>query len=385
MIRRDTLIVSILLIVITAFGFINGIRQQRQTTAAPLYYDSTNPSGANALMQWLEELEFEVSTQRVGRFEVPDDVGLVLMLEPAMPVSERELQRLEAWVAEGGTLLIAGANSSASAVASHFEFAHDFYFRANMQFVRPVSLAIQRVAGWNSAEIDPTATLFSDRHDFVTHLAVENSPVVVSFPVGDGNVVLTTLWEPFSNYGIQRKGNAELVMNLIGMHEFDGQVWFDTWHHGDRLPTFAGEIVGPGAWVRRTHLGQALLFSIALGYVALLWRGRRFGRPIPLPDTTERRPPLEYITAIANMNRRAGNRQTIINDYRLRLKRGLGVRHRIDAALPDNDYLKTLQAARPELDINAVRDLLRRLQNMNLSETELVTIATDVTDFLENN
>ena len=380
--RRDVLFVLALLALVVGLGVANGVRQARQTTAAPLRRDSTNADGANALKLWLEALEFEVSTAQLGRFELPEDVGIVLMLQPSQQVSARELTHLETWVEEGGVLLVVGNNAQASMVTGYFEFSQTFYFGAETQFVKPATLAVQRGVAWDSAEIDPPATFTTERTDFVTHLAIEQEPVIVSFQQGKGTIILSTLWEPFSNSGIQREGNAELVINLLSMTTFDGAIWFDEWHHGDRAPIIANEISGPGAWVRRTRVGQALLLTIALGYVLTIWRGRRFGRPIPLPDTNVRRAPLEYITAIANMNRRAGNRQAIVDAYRLRLKRDLGARHRIDPALPDTDYLNLLHAARPELDINAVRDLLRRLNATSISESELVTLATDVTAFL---
>ena len=380
--RRDAIIVCFLLVGIITLGFVDGVRRSRQASLAPLRRESTSPSGAKALYEWLQALDFEVSTQRLARYEIPDDVGAVLMLQPSTFVTQRELDNLQPWLEAGGSLIVAGSNQFAESVTAYFEFDQSFYFESETQQIAPMTLAMQDEIRWISAEIDPTATFDPDRDDFVTHLAVDEQPVVVSFSVGDGTVVLSTLWEPFSNSGLQRDGNPELVLNLLGLVEVDGAIWFDEFHHGDRATILEDEIVGPGAWVRQTRLGQAVLYSIALAYVVLLWQGRRFGRPVPLPDTTVRRAPLEYITAIANMNRRAGNRQAILNDYRLRLKKQLGARHRIDPALPDSEYLAILRVARPELDINAVDALLRRLRDMSISEADLVTLATDVSDFL---
>ena len=89
--RRDVLFVIALLALVVGLGVANGVRQARQTTAAPLRRDSTNADGANALKLWLEALEFEVSTAQLGRFELPEDVGIVLMLQPSQQVSAREL------------------------------------------------------------------------------------------------------------------------------------------------------------------------------------------------------------------------------------------------------------------------------------------------------
>jgi hypothetical protein len=111
--------------------------------------------------------------------------------------------------------------------------------------------------------------------------------------------------------------------------------------------------------------------------------GRPFGRPAPLLNETSRRTPLEYITAIANLNRRARHRQTTMLQYRQWLKRDLGRRYRLDPTLADEVYVKQLGGYRPDLDQEALLSLLNRLSKRNLSEEEMVTAAVEVSEWLK--
>jgi hypothetical protein len=96
-----------------------------------------------------------------------------------------------------------------------------------------------------------------------------------------------------------------------------------------------------------------------------------------------RRAPLEYITAIANLSRRAGHRRAVLDDFRHRLKRGLGQRYRLDPTLPDDQYLRHLAGLNPNLDVAALGSLLDRLRRPQVSEGELVALSADVADWLE--
>ena len=125
-----------------------------------------------------------------------------------------------------------------------------------------------------------------------------------------------------------------------------------------------------------------MLFTLALAFVAVLLGGRRLGRPVPLRQDISRRAPLEYITAMANLNRRAGHRQEVQRHYHTQLKRGLGERYRLNPTLPDDEYVDRLLGYRPDLDETRLRHLLTRLRQQKLSEPDLVATANEVADLL---
>lgn len=226
----------------------------------------------------------------------------------------------------------------------------------------------------------PWRTLTSQRDDFITLLAAESQPVVVTFAQGEGRVIVSSAPFSFTNLGLKQAGNLELVANLTGQGGQPGLVWFDEWHHG--LQQQASLVLGPEQWLRRTPAGRALLLVAAVTFFTLLLRGRRFGRPVPLARAQMRRAPLEHISAIANLSRRAGHRSSVLRDYRQRLKRNLGKRYRLDPTLPDDEYVHRLAEMNPSVDQVALRQLLARLQVGKASESEMIQLAAKVAAWL---
>ena len=136
-------------------------------------------------------------------------------------------------------------------------------------------------------------------------------------------------------------------------------------------------------WLQRTPAGRAILFVAAVIFIGLVLRGRAFGRPVPLAKDISRRAPLEYISGIANLSRRAGHRTAVLQDYRDRLKRELGHRYRLNPTLPDVEFVARLAEYNPNLDATALLKLLQRLSQPNVSESEMIELAAEAAKFGE--
>ncbi|MFC1975520.1 DUF4350 domain-containing protein [Chloroflexota bacterium] len=327
----------------------------------------------------MEDLHYSVSDDVFSTFRLPEDAGLALMLEPSVGITPDEWQKIDAWVEEGGTLVLAGDEFGTALAARHYQFNLAYLDPQTTTATTQTPLLVSPPA--NPANAQPRAYLKTNRDDFVTHLAFEDQPMLVSFEYEAGRVILSAAAFPFSNAGLKEEGNPALVLNLISTANQPGVIWFNEWHHG--LRAGRTEIVGPGNWLRYTPTGRSLLYTAAVIFVALLLRGWRFGRPVPLLKDTARRAPLEYITAIANLGRRAGHRSAVLRQYHHWLKRGLGQRYRLNPTLPDKEYLEQLAQFNPNLDTPALRDLLRQLQRRNISESEMIQLAAEVAKWLK--
>jgi hypothetical protein len=225
------------------------------------------------------------------------------------------------------------------------------------------------------------AYFLPNRNDFVTHLAVDDKPVMVSVEQGEGRVILSAAPYPFSNAGLREEGNPALALNMVSAAGSKATIWFDEWHHG--LRSRDDGVIGPGNWLRYTPAGRSMLYIGLVIFVALVLQGRRFGRPVPLAKDISRRGPLEYITAVANLGRRAGHRAAVLSQYRHRLKRGLGQRYRLNPTLPDDEYVEELSRLNPNLDSGALRQLFIQLNRQKVSESEMIQIAAQVSTWLE--
>jgi uncharacterized protein DUF4350 len=374
-----------LLIVITVGSAL--LTAHQEEAPPPLASFSSAPNGARALQLWVEQLGYGIYDSPVRRYTIPPTMKVVFVLEPTELINEDEWNELDQWVDEGGTLIMAGDQLYASFAMEHYDFVLGYARTFTITAQTPL-LAAPVLTGPVSTS---TRTYFTtERDDFVTLVANESGPIIVTFRQGKGRVILSATPYPFSNAGLKEAGNGELVLNLIGL---TGEVdrakaarwaWFDEWHHGLRPESVGGASqLGPESWLTRQPAGQAMLYIATVLFFALLLRGRRFGRPMPPAGELHRRAPLEYITAIANLNRRAGLRTTVLGQYHQRLKRELGQRYRLDPTLPDNEYVQALAKFNPNLDADKLRALLVKLRQRSVSEGELLQAATETAEWLK--
>lgn len=377
---RDAMLlvgVSILLVILTIFAVLS---QAQDIGEPPLSSSSEQQSGARALVLWLEELGYQVDAGLQPQFQVPTSASIALLLQPILTVSDEELAHLESWIRQGGTLILAGASPPSLSAARHFGFEVSFNLGMS-DGLNAQSPLLASPPQKEEAKGDFNIGWQSEDADYFVLLADEGTPVIVSVELGDGLLILSTSAYSFSNEGLLDAGNSQLVLNLISSGGPPGKVWFDEWHHG--LRGGPREVSGPVDWLRNTSAGRALLYAVLVVLVALALSGRSFGRPLRVPENRSRRPPIEYITALANLSRRAGHRQTVMDDYRHRLKRKMGYRYRLDPGLEDAEFVRQLANLETDVDTGALANLLYRLKQSQISETQMVQLAQEVSEWIK--
>lgn len=375
---RDTLLALALFVLLTAVTAVS-VWQETQNTAdlPPLSSSSNEPEGARALYLYLRELGYTSSNIVRAEYDIPDHTDVMLLLEPQPGITEEEWETIDEWVREGGTLIIAGWEFGTDLAMAHYDGGLSYLGDQGTAVVLQSPL-LQSPPPSSDSPLTTEFALETDRRDIITHIATEpdGQPVVISFAQGDGRVILTALPQVFTNQGLKTDGQAELALNHITGTGAVSAIWFDEWHHGVRLETAAA-----GSWLQRTPAGRALLYVAFIIFVNLVLRGRIFGRPVPLPQESSRRAPLEYISGISNLSRRAGHRTAVLQDYRLRLKRQLGHRYRLNPTLPDAEFVRQLAEYDPNLDVAALHNLLTRLARRDISEHDLVELAAEAAEF----
>lgn len=373
--------ISIALIVIMLLVLGAAAVQQSQPEYPPLATASPEPDGGKGLFLWLEELGYKPDVRTLTEFQLPAEADMILVLEPQGIITAEELEEFGRWVRAGGVLLIAGNTPVVTLAYEYFDFNArpidaDATAVQTPLFTSPV---LTRPPIWET-----NGAIVSDRGDYVPLLTNGEEALLVAFSEGDGYVILGTSAYPFTNEGLLEGDNAALALNLAALIGEGGTIWFDEWHHGVRgMQTGLNSLSGPGEWLRYTAAGQSIIYILAVLFIAIVLSGRQFGRPVPLPDDGRRRAPLEYITAIANLNRRAGHRLAIQQQYRQQLKRKLAHRYRLNPNLPDEEYVQQLVAYNPAVDQKKLLALLQKLNRQNPSENELLEVAQEVNEWLE--
>lgn len=386
---RDTLLALGLFLILALLTVFAALQQTQEIAPPPLANDSDAPDGAHALWLWLPRINYVVHDTVQEQYAIPDTAAGVLILEPQSTITDNEWEILDTFVENGGTLLLAGESGPAQMAMAHYGFK----VRGNHEETSGLTPLLPLFSApplIGEATLHPNTYLIPvpDEHQdgpsFVPLAALPKGPVIVTFQQGQGRVILSADATPFTNAGLKEPGNPELVLNLIGTIPRNSPLWFDEWHHGKRPETAAPQVSGPGDWLRYTPSGRALLYVAGVIFLGLLLGGRRFGRPVPLAHEITRRAPLEYVTAIANLNRRAGNRTALLRHYHSQLKRSLGRRYRLDPALRDGEFLTRLAQYDPSLDIEALRALLNRLTRKNATEAEMVQWAREAAAWIHD-
>ncbi len=380
---RETWLAIALFALLTLVTGYAALRQSESQLNIPLENRSAQPLGAKALWLWLDEIGYQVSDRVTEEYAIPAGAELVIILEPLYfyPHLDEEMDALEAWVKAGGTVLIAGQGIETSRLFAHFDF-FDTYLQISQTSLLP---GMPVLTNPPVQEIPAGTGLYftTGRTDYLPLVNTTQGPAIVSFPHGEGQVFLSTTTTPFTNAGLKKPGNAELVLNLLDSVPARSLIWFDEWHHGRRPTLTDTGWEGPGNWLRKTPAGHAVLYTTLVIFAWIGITGRRFGKPIAPPTETRRRTPLEYVTAIANLNRRAGNRAALLDHYHRQIKRKLGKRYRLDPALPDANYLAQLHKFNASLDIQALQTLLTQLRHPGVSESEMVRLANEAANWLK--
>ncbi|MEP6820266.1 MAG: DUF4350 domain-containing protein [bacterium] len=185
----------------------------------------------------------------------------------------------------------------------------------------------------------------------VVHLATPRAPLLVDFPHGRGRIIL--LSDPYivTNGGIVLKDNLTLAMNLLAAPV--GLVAFDEFHqgHGATQNEFVSYFEGTPVLA----IAGQLVFLILL----MLWtRGRRFARPLPLPQV-DRRSSLEFVASMAELQQRARAYDLAIENIYSRTRRVLARYAGVDYNSPRRVIAERI-AARSTIKAHELDTLMRQ-------------------------
>jgi hypothetical protein len=189
----------------------------------------------------------------------------------------------------------------------------------------------------------------------VMHLADDKGALLVDFAYGSGRVSILT--DPYivSNGGIKLEDNLQLAINMLTAS--DGLIAFDEYHQGKGLTqnSFAAYFAGTPVLLLAGQAGLVVLL--------MLWtRGRRFGRPLPLPQV-DRRSSLEFVASMAELQQRARAFDLAIENIYTRTRRVLARHAGVDYNSPRSEIASRI-AARGTIDAHRLEALMRRCEDV---------------------
>lgn len=353
------------------------IQQTRDESQVPYTSTSSQPNGTLALKLWLTELGYKSADVSLSSFNPGSSTSVIFMIQPSVPVTAEEWRILDRWIEDGGSLILAGRNSVTDLAMQHFEFDISI-LSAQAPEISPALPLLKSPILESKVSLKTDFGMDTERTDFTPLMTAEGKPVALTFQQEKGRVILSTTPEAFTNLGLKDDSIAQMLLNLLAWTNIDGVVLFDEWHHGFQ----SAGIVGPSQFLRNTPGGHAVLFAVFTIFTALLLQGRSFGRPVPLKHEIKRRSPMEHVTAIANLNRKAGHRSEVAQQYHHRLKRHLGWRYRLDPSTSDDEFVEALAGYNPELDRESLLRVLKRLSQPMVNESELLELSAQAAKWM---
>ena len=285
---------------------------------------------------------------------------------------DAEARRLLAFAEAGGTVLIAADQFEGPlADALGLLVAGSGYYRSPFGYnvggerrLYPVQPGLVRDSGHVLAERLPTAPIEVADTARAEVLAVLDSgrPALVRVPRGAGAFVVSSTPGVFTNYGLlDGEGLAFTDAVLGGLAP--GTVYWDAHHKPQR-----NRAATPLRFVlSRSELRFAYYLALLLGLLFLLFRGKRWQRPVPLLAE----PPnalVGFARTLGRLRHQQGEGGRLVTRKARYLRDRL--RHRLGVTVPDlSPESADLVARRTGVDVDRVHRLFAALERYGTART----------------
>lgn len=367
-----------ILFIIVALTFLS---QDEEESGIPSTY-SAQRSGAKAAFLLLQQSGYKVQRWEQAPSDLPaDPVHTVLVLaSPFRAPTHDEKNALQTYVDRGGKILATGR--SAAIYLPQAEIENELVPSPVAKEYQPQLLTPLTRGG--AIQMSPTAYWKGPSTTSLAHYADGDRPIVVSYKAGLGEVIWWGASTPLTNAAIAKSGNMALLLNSLGQAG-EVRVYWDEYFHGEQssLIGYAGD----------PPLKFGLLQTL-LVFLALIFTFSRRNGPIhPLPQPS-RLSPLEFVSTLGKLYRRANSVHSALAipyaRFRAQAARQLGINQDVPAAdlaralknrlrYKDDSLAELLQQIEnalhdPELQeaqaLELVQQLNRHAQNLKLNPME---------------
>jgi hypothetical protein len=309
-----------MLVVILALTFVS---QDEEESGIPSTY-STQRSGAKAAFLLLQQSGYSVQRWEQSPSDLPADPAhtVLVLASPFRAPTRDEKNALQTYLDRGGKVLATGRSASIYVPQAETE---------NEPVPSPVAKEYQPqlltpLTRGGAIRMSPTAYWKGPATSSLAHYSDGDRPIVVSYKAGLGEVIWWGASTPLTNAYIAQSGNMALLLNSLGQPG-DVQIYWDEYFHGEQssLIGYAGD----------PPLKFGLLQTL-LVFLALIFTFSRRNGPIhPLPQPS-RLSPLEFVSTLGKLYRRANAVHSALaipyTRFRAQAARQLGINQDVPAA-----------------------------------------------------
>ncbi len=272
---------------------------------------SAQSAGAAAAYRLLVKMRYPVRRWEGPPTELNSDpeTTLLILAEPFQPASENERKALVEFVEDGGHVLFTGTN-----IQGYFpggEVSRERPDPAWDSFEPNLPSSVSRDA--QHVTIQPRGYWGRLTSEQLALYGKPDSPVVVSWALGDGEILWWAGSTPLTNAGITREDNLRFFLNSVGNWSQDQpyRIYWDEYFHGQRSSLWS--------YVSKTSLAWSVLQLGLLAAAVLFTFSRRSG-PVFVPKEVSRLSPLEFVETLGGLYERAGAASSAINVSYMRVR-----------------------------------------------------------------
>jgi hypothetical protein len=334
--RKILLIAGAVLFVLTLGLAFLGSEPAGQGMQIPSTY-SAQPGGARAAYLLLQELHYKVSRWERSPTEIPSDPedAVLILADPWEPPTKEDRNALQSFVEDGGQVIFTGAR-----IETYFPKAkiHEG-FRNTEWKTFSADVPSNYTAGAPKIELQTGTTWEKPVADQLPLYGDPQSPVVVSWRIGDGRILWWAAATPLTNSGISREGNLNFLLNAMNSplpgENPARQIYWDEYFHGERTSLWS--------YVQRTPVAWGLVQVSILGLIVVFTFSRRSG-PTVLPPVVSRLAPLEFVDTLGGLYERAGAEPAVVGFVYQRFRATLSRQLRISSSVSDTVLADAVQS-----------------------------------------
>ena len=319
--RRLVLGAGIAALAIIAITATVGGGLPREESPVPASY-SADSGGALAAYLLLRELDYPVRRWEQPPASLPASADVLIIAEPTELPGEGEAGALVAFLERGGRVVFCGPGVDAflkgpplipAPVADWQRFPSEF----PSAFTRSADPIVLRPrALWR--ELQPSQMRLYGNQD---------GAAVVSWRVGEGEVLWWASATPLTNAGLTRDGNLQLFLNAVSSRAGEPlEVYWDEYYHGRHGSLWS--------YIAQTPVKWGLLQTAFLAVAVLFAFSRRSG-PVAPPPVVSRLSPLEFVDTMGSLYQRAGAASVAVDTSYRHLRLELARQLRLSSNTPN--------------------------------------------------
>jgi Domain of unknown function (DUF4350) len=360
-----------MLVVILVLTFLS---QDEEESGIPSTY-SAQRHGAKAAFLLLQQSGYTVRRWEQSPSDLPADPAhtVLVLASPFRAPTHDEKNALQTYLDRGGKIVATGR--SASIYLPQAETENELVPSPIAKEYQPQLLTPLTRGG--TIQMSPVAYWKGPATSSLAHYADGDRPIVVSYKAGLGEVIWWGASTPLTNAAIAKQGNMALLLNSLGNAD-EVEVYWDEYFHGEQS-SLSG------------YLGTPPIFNgllqCALVFLALIFTFSRRNGPIhPLPQPS-RLSPLEFVSTLGKLYRRANAIHSALAipyaRFRAQAARQLGIRQDVPAA----DLARALKNRMRYRD-DSLAELLRQIENAlhnpELQEAQALELAQQLNRHAQN-